>query len=103
MGTQKRLPEIHLNMMRSTDHIPAGIQEQDLGVGLTDRVIDAATFSQNRRRFVGTDIKQTIFDQVVEQAIEHIWLAGVSSTPANLHSSVPYRDQPNPHAPTFRL
>lgn len=41
-----------------------------LGLGLTDRVIDASTFSQNRRRrFAGSDIEQTIFDRIVETAI----------------------------------
>lgn len=43
-----------------------------LGLSLTDRVIDASNFSQNRRRrFAGTDIEQTIFDRIVEMAIEH--------------------------------
>ncbi len=41
-----------------------------LGLRLTDRVFDASTFSQNRRRrFDGTDIAQRIFDHIVEQAI----------------------------------
>jgi len=41
-----------------------------LGLSLTDRVIDASTFSQNRRRrFAGSDIEQTIFDRIVETAI----------------------------------
>ncbi len=41
-----------------------------IGLQLTDRVFDASTFSQNRRRrFVGTDIAQRIFDHIVEQAI----------------------------------
>lgn len=41
-----------------------------LGLRLTDKVIDASTFSQNRRRrYAGTDIEQTIFDRIVEQAI----------------------------------
>ncbi len=48
-----------------------------LGLGLTDRVIDASTFSQNRRRrFSGTNIEQTIFDRIVEQAIEHGLIGG---------------------------
>jgi transposase len=48
-----------------------------LGLGLTDRVIDASTFSQNRRRrFSGTDIEQAIFDQIVLQAIEHSLIGG---------------------------
>jgi hypothetical protein len=42
-----------------------------LGLGLTDKVMDASTLSQNRRRrFAGTQIEQTIFDQIVEQAIK---------------------------------
>lgn len=41
-----------------------------IGLRLTDRVFDASTFSQNRRRrFDGTDIAQAIFDHIVEQAI----------------------------------
>lgn len=41
-----------------------------LGLRLTDKVFDASTFSQNRRRrFDGTDIAQNIFDHIVEQAI----------------------------------
>ena len=48
-----------------------------LGLSLTDRVIDASTFSQNRRRrFAGTDIEQTIFDRFVETAIEHGLIGG---------------------------
>lgn len=41
-----------------------------IGLRLTDRVFDASTFSQNRRRrFDGTDVAQAIFDHIVEQAI----------------------------------
>ncbi|HDL7814201.1 TPA: transposase, partial [Yersinia enterocolitica] len=41
-----------------------------LRMGLTDKVPDASTLSQNRiRRFNGTDIFQRIFDNIVEQAI----------------------------------
>lgn len=48
-----------------------------LGLSLTDRVIDASTFSQNRRRrFAGTGIEQTIFDRIVETAIEHGLIGG---------------------------
>ena len=48
-----------------------------LGLGLTDRVIDASTFSQNRRRrFSGSNIEQTIFDRIVESAIEHSLIGG---------------------------
>lgn len=48
-----------------------------LGLGLTDRIIDASTFSQNRRRrFASTDIEQTIFDRIIEQAIEHGLIGG---------------------------
>ena len=48
-----------------------------LGFRLTDKVPDASTLSQNRRRrFVGTDIEQRIFDGIVEQAIEHQLIGG---------------------------
>lgn len=41
-----------------------------LGMGLTEKVIDASTFSQNRiRRFNGTDIFERIFTNIVEQAM----------------------------------
>jgi transposase len=40
-----------------------------LGFSLTDKIPDASTISQNRRRrFVGTPIYQDIFDAIVEQA-----------------------------------
>ena len=43
-----------------------------LRLKLTDEVFDASTLSQNRkRRFNGTDIAQTIFDRIVEQAMQH--------------------------------
>ena len=43
-----------------------------LRLKLTDEVFDASTLSQNRRRrFNGTDIAQTIFDTIVEQAVRH--------------------------------
>ena len=42
-----------------------------LGLGLTEKVMDASTLSQNRRRrFAGTEIEQTIFDRIVQQAID---------------------------------
>jgi transposase len=42
-----------------------------LRFSLTDKIPDASTISQNRRRrFVGTPIYQEIFDQIVEQAQE---------------------------------
>ena len=48
-----------------------------LGLRLTDKVPDASTLSQNRRRrFVGTDIEQAIFDAIVEQAIKHGLIGG---------------------------
>lgn len=48
-----------------------------LGLRLTDKVPDASTLSQNRRRrFAGTDIEQRIFDGIVEQAIEHKLIGG---------------------------
>ncbi|WAW09706.1 IS1182 family transposase [Oxalobacter vibrioformis] len=48
-----------------------------LGLRLTDRVPDASTLSQNRRRrFAGTDIEQVIFDEIVEQCIRHGLIGG---------------------------
>ena len=48
-----------------------------LGLRLTDRVPDASTLSQNRRRrFAGTNIEQIIFDTIVEQAIKHGLIGG---------------------------
>jgi len=48
-----------------------------LGMSLTDKVPDASTFSQNRRRrFEGTDIEQLIFDEIVEQAMQHNLIGG---------------------------
>jgi len=43
-----------------------------LGYNLTDKIPDASTISQNRRRrFNDTDIAQEIFDEIVRQAIKH--------------------------------
>lgn len=43
-----------------------------LRLKLTDKVFDASTLSQNRRRrFDGADVVQAIFDRIVEQAIGH--------------------------------
>lgn len=48
-----------------------------LGMRLTDKVMDASTFSQNRRRrFSQGEIEQTIFDGIVAQAIEHGLIGG---------------------------
>ena len=48
-----------------------------LGMGLTEKVIDASTFSQNRiRRFNGTDIFERIFTHIVEQAINKGLIGG---------------------------
>lgn len=48
-----------------------------LGLRLTDKVMDASTFSQNRRRrFEGSDIEQVIFDEIVQQAIDHGLVGG---------------------------
>lgn len=48
-----------------------------LGMRLTDKVMDASTFSQNRRRrFAEGEIEQTIFDGIVTQAIEHGLIGG---------------------------
>lgn len=48
-----------------------------LGLRLTDKVPDASTISQNRRRrFTGSDIHQEIFDTVVEQAMKKRLVGG---------------------------
>lgn len=48
-----------------------------LGYSLSDKIIDASTISQNRRRrFNGTDIFQQIFDNIVLQAIKHKLVSG---------------------------
>lgn len=48
-----------------------------LGYRLTDKIPDASTISQNRRRrFVGTTIQQDIFDEIVLQAIGHGLVGG---------------------------
>jgi transposase len=48
-----------------------------LGLSLTDNIIDASTFSQQRRRrFLATDIEQQIFDEIVRQAIQHGLVGG---------------------------
>ena len=48
-----------------------------LGYGLEDKIPDASTISQNRRRrFTGTDIFEKIFDNIVEQAIIHKLITG---------------------------
>lgn len=48
-----------------------------LGMNLTDKVIDASTFSQNRRRrYLASDIEQQIFDEIVQQAIDHGFVGG---------------------------
>ena len=48
-----------------------------LGYSLSDKIIDASTISQNRRRrFNGTDVFQQIFDNIVLQAIKHKLVSG---------------------------
>lgn len=48
-----------------------------LGLRLTDKIPDASTISQNRRRrFTGSDIHQEIFDTVVEQAMNKRLVGG---------------------------
>jgi len=48
-----------------------------LKMGLTERVIDASTLSQNRiRRFNGTDIFETIFVNIVKQAMDKNLVGG---------------------------
>lgn len=48
-----------------------------LGLSLTDKVPDASTLSQNRRRrFEDTDVEQVIFDEIVEQALDQGLIGG---------------------------
>jgi transposase len=48
-----------------------------LDLSLTDKVPDASTLSQNRRRrFAGTQIEQTIFDEIVGQAMAQGLIGG---------------------------
>lgn len=48
-----------------------------LGLGLMDKVPDASTISQNRRRrFAGTEIEREIFERIVEQAQMHGFVGG---------------------------
>ena len=76
-----------------------------LGLSLTDKVIDASTFSQNRRRrFEGSGIEQRIFDRIVEQAIDRGLVDGqvlyTDSTHlkanANKHKWVPQQVEQSP-------
>ena len=48
-----------------------------VGYGLTDKIPDASTFSQNRRRrFTESTIYQEIFDEIVLQAMRKRWVNG---------------------------
>jgi hypothetical protein len=48
-------------------------------MGLTEKVIDASTLSQNRRRrFNDSEIYQQIFDNIVEQAIAKGLISGLA-------------------------
>lgn len=76
-----------------------------LGLSLTDKVIDASTFSQNRRRrFEGSGIEQVIFDRIVEQAIDHGLVGGKTlytdsthlKANANKHKWVPQQVEQSP-------
>jgi len=76
-----------------------------LGLSLTDKVIDASTFSQNRRRrFEGGGIEQRIFDRIVEQAIGHGLVGGQAlytdsthlKANANRHKWVPQQVEQRP-------
>lgn len=57
-----------------------------LGLRLTDRVFDASTFSQNRRRrFDGTEVAQQIFDRIVEEALSAGLVVGEVLYTASTH------------------
>jgi transposase len=48
-----------------------------IGYGLTDKIPDASTFSQNRRRrFTESTVYQEIFDEIVLQAMRRKWVNG---------------------------
>ena len=48
-----------------------------IGSGLTDKIPDASTFSQNRRRrFTESTIYQEIFDEIVLQSLRKKWING---------------------------
>ena len=48
-----------------------------LGFGLEDKIPDASTISQNRRRrFTGTDIFEKIFDNIIKQATNQKLISG---------------------------
>jgi len=48
-----------------------------IGYGLTDKIPDASTFSQNRRRrFTESTVYQEIFDEIVLQAMRRTWING---------------------------
>lgn len=50
-----------------------------LGLGLTDKIPDASTLSQNRiRRFNDSDVYQQIFDQIVLQAMKKKLVSGTT-------------------------
>ncbi len=50
-----------------------------LGLSLSDKVFDASTLSQNRRRrFTDASVAQDIFDAIVEQAIGHNLVEGTT-------------------------
>ena len=50
-----------------------------LGLGLTDKIPDASTLSQNRiRRFNDSDIYQQIFDEIVLQAMKKKLVGGTT-------------------------
>jgi len=48
-----------------------------LGFGLTDKIPDVSTFSQNRhRRFNDSLVYQEIFDETVLWAMQRKWISG---------------------------
>ena len=48
-----------------------------IGFGLTDKIVDASTFSQNRRRrFTESTVYQEIFDEIVQQGMRRKLIGG---------------------------
>jgi transposase len=63
-----------------------------LGFGLTDKIPDASTFSQNRRRrFNESRVYQEIFDEIVLRAMQRKWISGrvlyTDSTPLKANAN----------------
>lgn len=69
-----------------------------LSVSLTDRIIDASTFDQQRHRpFLATDIEQQVFDVIVHQVIKHGLVGGDALCTESIHMKA------NPNKKKFEI